>query len=135
MPDRSALSAPVMRFVEDHVQGFEDLEVLLLMTRSPGSSWTAVSLAEAAFIPPDTVLPVLERLTQRNMVEQSSDGTFRFLPTCEHAGAIAELRAAYDVNRVEVIALIAASAMERVRTGAIRTFAEAFRLRGPKKHG
>jgi hypothetical protein len=50
----------------------------------------------------------------------------------EVRAAVLELARVWEGNRLEVIAVLNAHAMERMRNSALRAFSDAFRLRGPR---
>jgi hypothetical protein len=127
------------RFLLDHVQDLAELEILAWLHRySEGSAVPETALLEAMPFPPDTTTGALERLVLRRLVSRTADKPSLICyvpPDAEFRemlrGAIDEYRA----NPVQFMALMTAISLERVRRAALTTFAECFRLGGPKSNG
>jgi hypothetical protein len=127
------------QFLLDHVQDLADLEILAWFHRdSEGRSVAESALLEAMPFPPDTTTAALERLVLRGLVSRTAEdpSSLRYAPPDAQfremlRGAIDEYRA----NPVQFMALMTAISIERVRTAALTTFAECFRLGGPKANG
>jgi hypothetical protein len=132
-------SDELRQFLLDHVEDLAELEVLAWFHRQAEGTWAAeAELLTAMPFPPDTTAVALERLVQRELVSrtaqkpglvcyESRDPAFREMLR----RAIEEYRA----NPVQFMALMTAISIERVRTAALTTFAECFRLGGPKGYG
>jgi hypothetical protein len=126
------------QFLLDHVEDLAELEVLAWLRESEGTWAAEANLLKAMPFPPDTTSAALDRLVLRELVSrpaekpgmlcfEARDGAFREM-----------LRRAIDEyrqNPVQFMALMTAISIERVRTAALTTFAECFRLGGPKSHG
>jgi hypothetical protein len=123
------------RFLLDGVSSYEELDVLLLLVRGSGDSWSAKAVADALGAEADDCRVALEGLLARGLLAVGRDSvTFRYSPMTEEVARNVEtLERTYREQRAAVAMMMSANAVERVRTSAIRTFAEAFRLRGPKK--
>jgi hypothetical protein len=124
----------LQRFLLEHVATYEELDVLLLLARDPGSEWTARSVADALGPAADDSRAALEGLAARGLLAiEPASATFRYAPlNDEVARAVALLETTYREQRATVAMMMSTNALERVRSSAIRTFAEAFRLKGPK---
>lgn len=132
---QSAALDDLRRFLLDRVSSYEELDVLLLLVRGSGESWSAKAVAEALGAEADVCRAALESLLACGLLATGKDSTtFRYSSMTEEAARNVEtLARAYREQRAVVAMMMSANAVERVRTSAIRTFAEAFRLRGPKK--
>lgn len=133
-PDLSNLRS----FLSAHVQSYEQLEVVLLLQRRERESLTATETAEALRIPKDLAESALVHLEGHGLVvaEANKLGNHRYMygPRSADLGqSLAELARVYNENRLAVVELMSANAVERLRTSAIRTFAECFRLGQPRK--
>jgi hypothetical protein len=127
------------QFLLEHVEDLAELEVLAWLQReSEGPGAAEDDLLNALPFPPDTTSAALERLVLRELVSRPVEkpGMLRFEA---RDGAFREmLRRAieeYRQNPVVFMALMTAISIERVRTAALTTFAECFRLGGPKSRG
>jgi hypothetical protein len=130
MPSR--VSERVRVFLREHVPEFEQLEVLLLAVRERDREWTAEEAALRLGLPADVAREALEHLREHGLL----DGRCRYAPSLEGAAeAVAELQGTYETNRLGIVQVMSANALERLRTSTIRTFADAFRLRGDKRDG
>lgn len=127
VPDRG-IPADVQRFIADHIDAAEQLEVLLLLHRQPGTALDAEAVAAAVY----TVAPAAERrleaLTAKGMLAADRSGprpAWRYAPRDETmAASVDALADSYRRNRVEVINLVYARPAD-----PLRSFADAFKLR------
>jgi hypothetical protein len=133
LPD--TLPADVRVFLREHIETYEQLELLLQLRRQPVETWSAQALAELGSYPLDLVEEALEGLARAGTVARASAGQVRYAPSdAAQQAAIDALASAYQQNPLAVIKLMSANSIERVRTAAILTFAEAFVI-GRKKDG
>jgi DNA-binding MarR family transcriptional regulator len=125
----------LQRFLLEHVVSYEELDVLLLLVRGGADDWSAKSVAEALGAATGDCRVALESLVARGLLATVGEpATFRYSPmTDETARRVELLERTYVEQRALVAMMMSSNALERVRTSAIRTFAEAFRLKGPKK--
>ena len=126
------------RFLAEHVEELDELVVLaFLETRgSEGAPLSAV--VEAVPFTEATARAVLERLAARELVSCSAlePAEYRFAPADPATRAELErVFTTYRENPIVVMNLMTANAIERVRTAALRTFADAFRIGRPKSNG
>jgi predicted transcriptional regulator len=126
--------------LRDHVESYEQLEVLLLLRAEVGVPWTPDAVAERLRIDMGSAESALQHLATHGLVElQRQTGVtdrFCYKPqTSALATAAAALAQAYEERRAAVMALLSANAIERVRASVLHTFAEAFRLRKRKPDG
>ena len=124
-------------FLRDHVAGYEELQALLFVARAAGQDWTDSEVALSLNVPVEPISSALESLVSTGMVEVVRRGNltaYRYAPTTDVLReAVVELQRAYSEQPLTVIQMMSANALERVRTAALRRFADAFRLEGSKK--
>jgi hypothetical protein len=130
------LSEGVQALLRDRVESFEAIEVLLLLRRCREQAWTPDAVARELSIEPAIAAEALDHLRRGNLLAARADGAtmlFNYHPgDASLEAAVQGLARAYDENRLEVIKLMSANAIERVRTSAMKAFADAFLLGGTK---
>jgi DNA-binding transcriptional ArsR family regulator len=128
----------VRALLRDHIGSFEQLEVLLLLHREADRAWPPDAVAAELSIASPAAQEALESLQRANLLAAAREGEsvlFRYaLAGARLEAAVQGLARAYHESPVEVVKLMSANTIERVRTSALRTFADAFLL-GKKKHG
>jgi hypothetical protein len=135
MPE--TLHDSVRALLRDHIESYEQLEMLLLLRGRPNGTWNLGELAERLHAPSEELEQGLRGLEAAGCIAQRTPGgdVFRYAPRdALQAAAIDRLAAAYEERPLAIIKLMNANAIERVRTAAISTFADAFVL-GRKKDG
>lgn len=140
MSDEPNIPAEVLTLMRERVHSIEELELLLLLRAEPTRHFGVGELAAALKVSPEAVSGALARLVSAQLIQRvETAGTspkYCYGPENEElARSVDDLALAYDRSRLEMLALIARNAIDRIRTDALKTFAEAFRLRGPKKDG
>jgi hypothetical protein len=125
-------------FLRDHVSSFEELEVLLFFVRAPRRTWSVAELAAALNLSSEVVESALGQLASASAPITATSGgttsvTHRYMPNVEEERLLDGLRRAYDEQRLTILQLMSANAMERVRSMAARRLADAFRLDRSKK--
>ncbi len=121
------LPEAVRRFIADHIDSVEQLEILLLLFHHPERSWTAEAVARELRISALSAGDRLKDMARSTLLArvQGSEGEYRYAPENQQQGVVvAGLAAAYSERRVTVINLIFSKPIDK-----IRTFADAFRLR------
>lgn len=114
---------------------FEELEVLVWFHgRGEGSAGDATLISQQTTARGEAAEAALASLANRGILSVSSaePGQFVYVPSAEARQAIELVVSEYRENLVDVVGLMTANAIERVRTAAARTFAEGFRIRRPK---
>ena len=109
------------------------LEILLLLHQTPLRNWTAPDVARELRIDPLWAAAQLELLYARGLAERAgiSPHLYRFRPQTQSLDETVDtLAQAYADRRVSVISLIYAKPPD-----ALRSFADAFRLRKDKLDG
>jgi hypothetical protein len=122
------LSAEVTRFIAEHIDAAEQLEILLLLHREPEREWTALDVSQAIYTVPASATLRLEGLVASGFVNSTggADPRYRYAPRSPQLGQRVDLLAdAYRADRVAVIKLIFSRPPDPVQS-----FADAFRLRG-----
>lgn len=134
------LSESVRALLRDRVETFEQLKILLLLRQGADRAWTPESVAKKLNLPLASVGEALDHLCRRNLLdvrvgEQSL--VFRYAPgTTDLDRAVTDLAEAQMKNEIEVMKVMSANAVERVRLSALRLFSDAFLIgnrRGRKK--
>lgn len=126
------LEPELSAFLSEHVHTFEQLEVLLFMHRRAARYWSASEVANELALTSDLTPPILERLAERGLLKRdpARAGWYRFEPIGPSLQRQIEalVRTERD-NRLLIVKAMSANALERLRSSALRTFAEAFRFR------
>lgn len=126
----------IRAFLFDHIHSFEELEMVALMQRDPALRWTEERMAEALRISPASTRDALKALVNRGMVRTIPEReTIVYAPSEEHQRELAELAALYAARRLEIVMQMSANSIERMRTGAMRTFADCFFVGRNRKDG
>jgi len=128
----------VRAFLRDYIDSFESLEVLLLLHRER-TDWTADELCRRFKIRArviDDALASLIRAGLVNTAEQDVLTSYRYADEDVVRGAlITSLECTYRDEPIKIMQLMSANAIERLRNGAIRAFADAFVFRKDKGRG
>ena len=123
----SGLSENVKKFIIDHINSVEQLEVLLLLHSHKQKEWSAREASQELRINQDSAKVRLADLHSRGLlaVRESSDPLYRYQPQKPNfAQTVDDLAKAYPEYRVTVINLIFSKPIDK-----IRTFADAFKFR------
>jgi hypothetical protein len=127
----------VQALLRDHVTSFEALAALLLLRSNPNARWSVEAIAREIRMLPDSTVAALQALRASALVACQCEGAQLL---CQYApgnpwlaSAADALAQAFEDHRVAVISCMNANALERVRSGAIRTFSDAFLIK--KKEG
>lgn len=123
----------VQALLREHVTSFEALAVLLLLRADPNARPTIEAIASQIPMPLDLTVGVIHSLRESALVACKPDAQQMF---CHYAPGNPQLARATDAlahtfeeQRVAVISFMNANAIERVRSGALRTFSDAFIIR------
>jgi hypothetical protein len=132
---QAGLDEALRQFLMVHVHSFEDLEVLLLARKRPGQKIDAKEAARTLNIELELTVGALTKLVAAGLLTESLGNPSRYEYSAEglFAERVDELVRAYDEQRIAVITTIASNAIVRVKSSAIKTFAEAFLLRKDRK--
>jgi hypothetical protein len=127
-------ATPLKELLFETVESIEELLVLVWFhDRGEGSDGDSEGAARDTGLSADAAEVALRSLAARGLLSSSSGSPKRFLyaPSSALRDALHEIVLEYRANPVQVMSLMTANAIERVRTSALRTFAECFRIRGP----
>jgi hypothetical protein len=133
----STLPDEVATFIRERIETFEQLETLLLLQAQPDRAWTNELVSSELNIAPRLASDALDHLCRCNLLDVrvgEEKVTFRYAPgTTELDRAVKELVRSHRENRIELMRVLSANAVQRLRTSAIQMFADAF-LVGRKKN-
>lgn len=132
---QAGLDEELRQFLMVHVHSFEDLEVLLLARRRKGQKFDADDAARTLKVDPELTAASLAKLVGAELLTERSGRPTVYEYSAEGvlADRVEELAKAYDEQRLAVITTIGSNAIVRVKSSAIKTFAEAFLLRKDRK--
>jgi predicted ArsR family transcriptional regulator len=117
----------VKDFLFEHIHGHEELEILVLVHQS--GRQTEDSIAESLKISTPLVDDALKALCGRGLLERATgNGRAQYRSSDNWKQVCDELARLYASHRLELVRLMSANAIERVRTRAMRTFADCFFL-------
>jgi DNA-binding IclR family transcriptional regulator len=125
----NGLPADVHRFLHDHIESVEHLEVLLLLSRAPERGWSAAEVAETLYSHPSSIKLRLARLLGQGLLREIQEGCYRYAPRSVGLHTtVQRVAECYHERRVAVITLIASKPLDNVRA-----FSDAFRIRRNKE--
>ena len=124
----------VVRFIGDHINSVEQLEVLLLLRATRPKAWDADAVAKELRIAPISAGERLEDLSVRGLAAASEEPAagYRYSPrTGELDRAVGRLASVYAERRVSVITQIFSKPEDATPTPGdnIRLFSDAFKFR------
>lgn len=124
--------------LREDVETYEQLEALLALVSRSERPHTAAELAAAAGLDEESAAEALAHLRLRGLAiaEKSAEGVERYRFAAGSTGRDAAARALariYAERPAEVARRMAANAIERLRTQALRTFSDAFLFRRSKQ--
>jgi len=127
------LPTDVRALLHEHIETYEQLEILLLLRRERYEEWTLAALAARLHVGEELVGSALERLKSGGLVVMTAAipaPRFAYRPATPGLDATAgRLDREYAERPVRIIQLMSANAIERVRTAALHTFADSFVLK------
>ena len=125
----------VANLLREHVQTYEQLEVLVRIGRDALHDHVMASLAMELNLDSAAVIAVVELLADAGLLTVTRDAAGdRVRCSATAAPVVARLAEVYDGARIELMSLMTRNALERVRTSALRAFSSAFVL-GRKRDG
>jgi hypothetical protein len=126
----------VREFLLEYVHSYEQLEVLILMQQHSGQHWTAESIGEKLRISPESSAEALHQLWTKLIVDCISSSPLQYrISRPDLSGILQSIQELYRQDRLLVMRLMNVNAIERVRTRALRDFANAFVIGERKKNG
>jgi len=121
----------VLRFIDDHVESIEQLEILRLLGEAGATPWNVADLTQASQTRPDAIQAHLARLEAHGLLKTETHENAvlcRLAPTSAAlAERVQELLRAYKEHPVTLIRWVYSRKDDR-----LKAFAEAFRLRQEK---
>lgn len=140
MPDERVadqeLPEEVQRFLREHIESFEQLEIVLLLRSRPDQALNSAAISAELRLPEAIVDETLHTLSGRELVARArgADGPlFSYSPEtpalAELVSTVAQLN---QDRRLDVMRLMTANSIDRLRAKALSTFADAFLLRRGK---
>src|SRR5688572_12381120 len=120
------LTPGLTRFIDEHVDTLEKLELLMLLLESPDRWWDAAIAAQTLRTTVGAARQMLERFAAQNLLEirVTGDVRYRYQPGDGQLAELArEFAHAYRVNRLGVVRLVTEGRQP------LRDFADAFRIR------
>ncbi|MGH8228276.1 MAG: hypothetical protein ACREU3_10305 [Steroidobacteraceae bacterium] len=132
----------VQALLRERIESYEQLEALLVLQEEGGR--TAEELCARLRVPLTLVESALRDLQSYGLVQprpaqsapqQPEPAAQRYVyapQTAALAAAVAHLASAYAQDPVPIIKLMSSNAIQRLRTGAVRAFADSFILRKDK---
>ena len=126
--------------LRERIESYEELEMLLALERVRGDSKTAEELSNTVRVPVPFVEQAVRKLEAHGLIERR-DGTARdrrdarytYAPaSADLDAAVRALAKAYAQQPIPIIKLMSENAIQRLRSGAARAFADAFILRKDK---
>lgn len=126
MTDRG-IPEEVRRFIADSIDSAEELDLLLLLHRTPDRTWDPASASQVVYSVPQSTADRLITLVGKGLV-QAEPGTptaYRYAPaTPELRETVDALATVYRARRAEVVSLVFANGVD-----PLRSFADAFKLK------
>jgi predicted transcriptional regulator len=122
----SELPKNVRRFIADHVNSVEQLEVLLLLRSDPERPWAANEVSRELATSPDAAALRLADLEEHGLIssEPGPVGRYRYgTPSRKTDADVSAVAEAYAKRRVKVISEIFSEP-----AGPAESFSDAFRL-------
>lgn len=133
----SELDVEVLRLLSGQVTSYEQLEALLLLHAAAGRDWAVMEVAAALRIDDANAAAALAALSTQHLLTVTGVGVqqrYRYASAdATLAAGVDKLALAYAERRLEVVKQMSANAIERLRSSAARTFADAFLLGDRKK--
>ncbi len=136
--DGEALSEGVRALLRDAVGTFEQLETLLLLVREQDRSWTADAVGGRLSVDASLAREALDHLHRVNLLVRVdvAEPEFRYRPARpELDEAVADLARAYRDQTIAVVKVLNEQAVQRIRSSALRVFADAFLLGKKRRDG
>jgi hypothetical protein len=142
VPDRH-IPDEVLALLQERLAGLDELEVLLFVRRDATQRWTASAIAKQLGRPESSTESALESLQGASLAVADGGGggaerEFSYGPaTTDLEAAVTLLADLYRERPLDVMRILSNSALDRIRSAAARTFADAFLIgrNGRKKDG
>lgn len=132
------ISDDVRAFLREHIETYEELQLLLLLHSEGSSTWTADLLAGRLSLADDALSESLGALQTRHLVERllvGAEERYQLPAEIARNESLRRLATLYASHTIEIIKLMSSNSIDRIRTAALRSFADAFLFRKDKKNG
>ena len=138
MTEESDLPEDVRAFLRLRIESHEQLELLQLLQREPARRWSPKELGERLHLSPELAEVEAQALAAVGLADGStieSTVHYGYYQADPATKAIVErVLELYHTQPVQIMKLMSTTAIERVRTAALRAFADAFVLKkGPDR--
>src|ERR1041384_6664346 len=113
--DPGSISAELRQFLRDHIETYDELELLLVIGRDPDKAWSEREIRDMMAAPSTQLGDALARLAATGALLQAGQGsssTFACAPGMHRP--IALLLEAYRTDTLALMNLLTANALERV---------------------
>lgn len=127
-------SPSLRRLLETKLDTYEKLELVVVLSSRPDMTGTTDELARELQVGHDVLKRLAADLTRTGLVAVDGDA-LRLVASATELPTIAEGAQLYQSDRNQVIQMLSAIAMDRIRGMAARSFADAFTLRKKKDGG
>jgi hypothetical protein len=127
-----ALPQDLQDFVRAAIESYEHLATLLRLHRGRNRDWSEDELVSTLGIPAPLVQAALRGLCERHLIAVTRDESvlrYRYAAAGASDALVERLGIEFAHNPARLMRLLSACAIERVRTAAIRAFADSFVLR------
>ena len=118
----------VRSLLRECVISYEQLEALLFLRSKVEQDCSTEDVATHLKVPPETIAEALDHLRRYGLASVGAESMqYRYAPaTPALSAAVEALARVYDTDRAALMNVMNAAAIERLRTKAIRAFADAF---------
>ena len=126
-PAEEPIPENVRRFIVDHINSVESLEILLLLFAAPAKESSPMEVSRTLCTSLESATARLHELHQTKLLLAIDGGEslkYRFNTESPEAAVVADLEKVYKGRRVSVISFIYSKP-----TDPLRAFSDAFRLR------
>jgi hypothetical protein len=126
------LPADLQEFLRSVIESYDHLAVLLWLRRERSRDWAEIEVVDALAIPGPLAHTVLADLSAGKLLQSvrgESGLRYRYAASGATDALVERLETEYSHSPARLMRLLSAYAIERVRTGAIRAFADSFVIR------
>lgn len=125
----------VVNLLREHVQTYEQLEILVRTGQDPRHAHLIASLLMELNLDPGAGAAAVDHLSDAGLLTIVRDAAGdRVRCHTDASTVVARLAEVYEVARIDLISQMTQNALDRVRTAALRTFSSAFVV-GRKRDG
>ncbi len=125
MPEQE-LPPSTRSFISRHVRTVEQLEILLLFSRGPGTLWSVEQVYDAILSTPQSVERWLTELARNGLIEKLSGPSAGYRCTTDE-GLMSQMLELAEIYRTRPVRVI--EAIYRREASAAQSFADAFKIK------